>query len=308
LWKTAAIRRQHSVGYLTVTLVAPVPESSASRSAYGLPLLTFHDVGLTAATCFASFFSYAHRGGSCPELYHATGHYHVTAPGHILGAPDLAAGNAHTSFEALAEQVIAVVEHFRLKRVIGFGVGAGASVLVHAALALERRIAGLILVSPLFQASGYVERAFATFNMPYLRGLGVTRRDKDHFLARWLAPETLETNHDLVAVLDDNLDRVNIRNIVLYMQAEAWRSDLKRRLPSLQSKVLIFTGRESPLRYHTADSYASINPSRASWIDVTGGGSLLLEEFPDHASTGISLFLQGFGVYAPDGPRLQKQQ
>jgi pimeloyl-ACP methyl ester carboxylesterase len=294
---------QHSLADLNVTVVAPVPGTAAAHAAYGLPLMTFHDVGLNAATCFASFFAYAHRGGACPVLYNATGHYHVTAPGHGLGAPDLPPESSYLTFEELAQRVRKVVEHFKLKRVIGLGVGAGASVLVHAALELKREFAGLILVSPLFEASGYIERGLALINMPYLRGLGVGPRDKDRFLARWLAPETIETNHDLVAALDENLDRVNVKNVVMFMHAESWRSGLRQRLSSLQSKVLLFTGRESPLRFHTADCYSIIDPSRVSWIDITGGGSLVLEEFPDRVATGISLFLQGFGMYEPGVPQ-----
>lgn len=288
---------EYTVGSLTVTVVAPVAGTDAQRRANGLPIVTFHDVALSASTCFASFFSYAHASGSCPEIYASAGHYHITAAGHAPDSPVLPASFAFQSLSEIGNDVTAVLDRFNLSRVVGFGVGAGASILLHTAMLRPAAVTGLILVSPLLYASSYAERALSKLDGLFVRGLGLGRRVKDRFLTRWLSQQTLDANHDLVAVLDDSMDRLNASNVVRLMEAEAWREDLTHHLKEIQAKVLLITGKESLIREHTANCFSMLDPSKTSWIDVQVGGALVHEEHPDQVARGISLFLQGFGVY-----------
>jgi pimeloyl-ACP methyl ester carboxylesterase len=291
----------HTVGDVSVTVVAPIPDSPAAKRSHGIPVVTFHDIGLSASTCFAAFFSYAHAGKACPEIYAASAHYHITAPGHAPDAPALPASTPFKSFQDLARCVNEVLVHFDVRRAIGLGVGAGASVLTHAALEKPRVFAGLILVSPLFYASSYAERAYAGVDNVTVRGLGLGGHVKERFLGRWLGQETLDSNHDLVAVLNDNLDRLNAGNVSRFMQAEAWRDDLAGRLGVVKAKVLLITGRQSTLRADTDSCFSLFPPAQTSWIDVQEGGALVLEEHPERATEGIRLFMQSFGAYEPSG-------
>lgn len=295
---------ERMVGDLTVTTVAPLPDSAAKRHANGLPIVTFHDVGLSASTCFASFFNYAHTSGTCPEAYSASAHYHITAAGCAPDAPALPVDHPYQSFEQLGKAVLLVLDAIGAKRIVGFGVGAGASVLVHAALVQPKSFAGLVLVSPLLRASGYAERAYSRMDGAVFRGLGLGRRLKDRFLRRWLAPETIEENSELVAVLDDSLDRLNGGNVARFMEAEAWRDSLVDGLRSVPGKVLLFAGKGAELHLRDAsEHFAHMDPAKTAFVDVPGAGSLVHEEHPDQVARALALFLQGFGAVEGTAPK-----
>lgn len=290
---------EKQVGDLSVTVVQPLQGSEAASHANGIPIVTFHDVGLSASTCFASFFAYAHAAGGCPELYAASAHYHMTAPGCASDAPTLPASHPYQSFADLGGLANSALKELGVTRAIGLGVGAGSSVVAEAARAAPRLWAGLVLVSPLLSASGYLERGLAAADGAYVRGLGLGGRVKDRFLRRWLSPEAVESQNELVAVLDASVDRLNASNVARYMQAEAWRDGLSGHLREIKSKVMLVTGRESQLREDTANGFSELDPTRTSWVDVPGAGGLVHEEVPDRVGTALSLFLQGFGTYDP---------
>jgi pimeloyl-ACP methyl ester carboxylesterase len=288
---------ERQVGYLSVTILQPQEGSEAASHANGIPLVTFHDIGLSASTCFASFFAYAHAGGGCPEVYAASAHYHITAPGCVPDAPTLPASFPYQSFADLGTMVNAALGELDVRRAIGLGAGAGSSVIAHAARAEPRLWAGLVLVSPLFNASGYLERGLAVADGAYMRGLGLGGRVKERFLRRWLSPQAIDERDELVSVLDASVDRLNASNVARFMQAEAWRDGLVEHLREIKAKVMLVTGRESTLRQDTADYFSQLDPSRTSWLDVPESGGLVHEEMPERIGTGLSLFLQGFGTY-----------
>lgn len=288
---------EKTIGDLTVTVVQPQKGSEAAKHANGIPIVTFHDVGLSASTCFASFFTYSHAAGGCPDLYAACAHYHMTAPGCAPDAPSLPATFPFKSFVDLGADVNAALKELGATRAIGLGAGAGASVVAEAARAAPRLWAGLVLVSPLLSASSYYERGLAAADGMYVRGLGLGGRVKERFLARWLSPATIDSRCDVVTILDASVDRLNAGNVLRYMAAEAWRDGLVEHLRAIKAKVMLVTGRESLLREDSAENFSVLDPTRTTWVDVPGAGGLVHEEVPERVAQGLSLFLQGFGVY-----------
>lgn len=284
---------EHVVNDVVVQAIAP---NRAHTRALGFPIITFHDIAMNAPLCFSTFFSYCRTSGICPQLDAAYAHYHLTAPGHL---PDAATAPTSTSFEidALAKTVVEVIERFQLRRVIGIGFGVGSTILTQAALALPKVVAGLVLVCPLFYAATFIERAFTSVDAYYTRGVGLGRRTKDRFLERWLSQETRDSNFDLTQAVEDELDRLSTPNMARFVLAEVRRPDLAGKVGQLQSKVMLVTGKESPLRFHTDDAFSSFNPENVSWLDVADKGSFVLEEAPERVARGLSLYLQGFPEY-----------
>ena len=283
---------QHSVGELEVQVVTP---SSSETSAARAPIVTFHDVGMNAALCFSAFFSYCRTSGACRELDTATAHYHITAPGHYPDAPPLP--NAKYSVTQLATGVLEVVERFHLQRSIGFGFGIGCTILTQAALNDTNAFAGLVMISPIFYSASLWERTFTGADVIYTQGLGLGRRAKDRFLDRWLSVNARDFNHDLVQHIEDELDRLTASNMANFLSAEANRPDLSGKLKELKMRVLLVTGRDSPLRFHVDDAFSNFNPSKVTWLDVMDQGSFVLEETPDRVAKALALYLQGFGTY-----------
>ncbi len=283
---------QHTVGDLDVQVVIP-PRGATSKPR--APIVTFHDVGMNAPLCFSAFFSYCRTSGACPELDTAAAHYHITAPGHFPNAPALP--NAPYGVNELAAGVLQVLERFQLRRSIGFGFGIGCTVLTQAALNDTNAFGGLVMVSPLFYSASLWERTFTSADAIYTQGLGLGRRAKDRFLERWLSVNARDYNHDLVQHIEDELDRLAPSNLAAFLSAEASRPDLSAKMKELQMRVLLVTGRDSPLRYHVDDAFPNFNPSKVTWLDVMDQGSFVLEETPDRVAKALALYLQGFGTY-----------
>lgn len=284
---------------LSVTIIAPSPNSQAASKAHGIPLVTFHDVALSASTCFAPFFTYCQASGACPEVYAASAHYHITAPGCMPDAPTLPSDLPHQTIPDLAQSVVAALAELGVQRAVGFGAGIGSNVIFEAARAAPRLWAGLVLVSPSFYASSYVERAINISDGLYVMGLGLAGRVKEKFLQRWLAPATLEANSELAGTLESSIDRLNPANVARYMQADAWRDGMVPHLRELNLKIMLVSGRESYSRAGCEECFSQFDPTKTSWLDVPSVGGLAHAEDPDRVAQGLTLFLRGFGPYEP---------
>lgn len=288
----------HKVGAVTVEAHEhPTPTTKS----LGPAIITVHDVGMNAPSCFGPFFSFCRTTtAKCPELDSAAAHYHLTAPGHEPDAPTLPSSEP-IDIDTLVRAVEEVIERFELTRVIGFGVGIGAAVMLRAAMAKNTTFAGLILISPVIEPAGVLERMSVGADGLFSRGfgLGLNRRTKDRFLWRWLRDDTRDYNFSLVQSLEDGLDRLNSANLSRFLAADSWRGDITHSLNDIKAKVLLVTGKESALRYHSADRFHQFDPERTSWLDVQECGSLVHEEHPEQMAQSVSLFLQGIPPINP---------
>jgi protein NDRG1 len=123
-------------------------------------LLTYPDVGLNYVSCFEGLFS-------CPEassiLYHNFCIYHVDAPGHEVGAPEIPPDQRLLSVDDLADQVAEVLDFF------------------------GERALGLILVSPLCRAPSWTEWIYNKAMINFLYFCGMSGFVKDALLHRYFS-------------------------------------------------------------------------------------------------------------------------
>lgn len=75
--------------------------------------------------------------------------------------------------DELAEQVLEVMAHFGLKRVIGFGVGAGANILCRLGLTHPDKVDALCVVNCVSTQAGWIEWGYQKLNSRNLRLKGV---------------------------------------------------------------------------------------------------------------------------------------
>ena len=87
-------------------------------------ILTFHDIGMTSASCFEGFF---HFPNMQPLLNHFC-LYHVTVPTQEEISPTLPEQFTYPSMDDLADALLEITEHYSLASSVGFGVGAGANI------------------------------------------------------------------------------------------------------------------------------------------------------------------------------------
>ncbi|KAI0567231.1 NDRG family protein [Gracilaria domingensis] len=267
-----------------------------SGKTVGPPILTFHDVGQNAAIAFGPFFSNFRRVH--PHIDTASAHYHLTAPGHLPDEPDCGA-NVGFGVDDMVSAVLELIDRMQIPRLVAFGIGLGAAVLVQAAATRPKAFAGLILISPVFHPATRFERLGTSVEGFFSKnlGFGLTQRTKDRFLYRWLSDDIRESNFSVSQSLEEGLDRLNSRNVLRFFETDMWRTGVEQCISDVKAKVLLITGKESALREHTADLFASFDPETTSWVDIIDSGSLAHDEFPEKVAESVSLFLQGFTGY-----------
>ncbi|KAI8565424.1 hypothetical protein RHMOL_Rhmol03G0258000 [Rhododendron molle] len=166
-------------------------------------LLTYPDLALNHMSCFQGLFF-------CPEaaslLLHNFCIYHISPPGHELGAAALCPDDPVPSVDDLADQIIEVLNYFRLGAVMCMGVTAGAYVLTLFAMKYRERVLGLILVSPLCKTASWTE---------------------------WLCNKLL-----------DERQSINVSRFL--QAIESSRPDITSGLKTLKCRTLIFVGENSP--------------------------------------------------------------
>ena len=106
-------------------------------------IITYHDLGLNYISNYQAFFNYP----DFREIASGFPIFHINAPGQEDGAATLAGDYEYPSMEQLAEQVQEVLNHFKIVKYIGIGVGLGANVLTRHALSYPERVECMMLVN-----------------------------------------------------------------------------------------------------------------------------------------------------------------
>lgn len=196
---------------------------------------------------------------------------------------------------ALVRAVISLIDRFSIRRVVGFGIGLGAVVLLRAAAAIPPKFCGLVLVSPMIAPSSMPERVSTSIDGFFSNqfSLGLTRRIKDQFLSRWLSDAIKAENFGVVNAVEEDLDRRNPNNVLRILAEDTGRGDASQIISQITARVLLVTGKESSLHFHVADYINEFNAQNSSWLDVPDVGSLVHDEAADRVAKPLALFLQG---------------
>ncbi|KAL8608418.1 hypothetical protein ACOMHN_002651 [Nucella lapillus] len=280
-------------------------------------ILTFHDIGLNHVTCFQGFFSFREMQ---PILRHFCV-YHVNAPGQeegalhlkpeqdVLGNPQsLGSRFVYPTMDQLAEAVHAIVEHYELKSIIGFGVGAGANVLARYELAHHDRVDSLVVLNPCATQAGWVEWGYQKMNSWYLFGGQLTNFTEEYLLWHWFGKKTRWENNDLTTVYQDYVKTVNAQNLALFIESYLKRTDLgivremdpmrKVSARSMRCRTLILVGDDSPHIDQVVEMNGRMMPEETDFMKLADCGGMPLEEQPGKVCEAFRLFLQGMG-YVP---------
>lgn len=261
------------------------------RTTDGSAILTFPDIGQSEAA-FSPFFQYCLRENACPQIDLAYAHFHTCFPGHTTNSPSLSSDDV--SINSMIRALITLVERFEIHRLLAIGVGFGATMLVQLSAKMPKIFSGLVLISPIIFPASYPERLYQGAHnlLGTSLGLGLTRRVKDSFMARWLSSSTREELCGAQSSLEEDLDRRNPINVLRLMYVEAWREDCLPLISKITCRVLLASGKASTLHFHANDALSSFNPKDCTWLDVAEVGSLVHDEAPDRMAAALSLFLQ----------------
>lgn len=265
---------------------------TSPRSDPGPAIITFSDVG-QSETAFAPFFQYCRQEDACPQLELASVHYHTCFPGHFTDSPSLSPSD-DSSLDAIVQAISTLIDFYQINRLVGLGIGLGGTMLLRANAKHPKIFSGLFLISPIIAPASIIERVTQTADdlVSSSLGLGLTRRVKDRFIARWVSDSTREHLFSAVQILEEDLDRRNPTNVTKMLSQEAWRGDSSQCIEKVTSRVMLATGKESQLRYHVNDAFELFDPKQSTWLDLAETGSLVHDEMPDQLGQALSLFLQ----------------
>ncbi|XP_050395431.1 protein NDRG3 isoform X2 [Patella vulgata] len=269
-----------------------------------MPIVTFHDIGLNHVTCFQGFFSFSEMQ---PILHHFSV-YHINAPGQEEGALHLKPEFVYPTMDQLAEAVHHVVEHYGMKRFIGFGVGAGANILSRYALSHPDSIDSLALVNATATPAGWIEWGYQKMNSWYLFSGQVTNFTEEYLLWHWFGKKTRWENHDLITCYKEYMKSVNAQNLGLFIESYLKRSDLgivremdlmkKAASRTIKCRSLVLVGDSSPHIDEVVDMNGKMDPSETDFMKIADCGGMPLEEQPGKVCEAFLFFLQGMG-YIP---------
>ena len=224
------------------------------RNNKGTAMVTLHDIGQNHVTCFQSYFCYYQIK---PLLKHFT-IYHINFPGQEENAKDLPEDYEYPTMEEMSDVVREVTDYFDLKKMIGFGVGAGANVLARLALKAPQLVDCLILVNGNSGVATWSEWGYEKMCSHYLKTAGMTTFVQDYFVYHYFGKVDEKTKIDLVDLVHDQLQRIRSpKNLGLFIESYSKRDALKMNrsgvagqpsgsTTSIKCGVLVITGDHSP--------------------------------------------------------------
>ncbi|XP_073116616.1 protein NDL2 isoform X3 [Elaeis guineensis] len=243
----------------------------------------------------------------CPEasslLLHNFCIYHISPPGHELGAAPISSDVPVLSVDQLADQVAETLDYFGLGSVMCLGVTAGAYILTHFATKYRERVLGLMLVSPLCKAPSWTEWFYNKVISNLLYFYGMCGLIKECLLQRYFSREvrgsSLVPESDIVQACRSLLDERQSTNVWRFLQSINVRHDLTESLKKLQCRTLIFVGENSPFHSEALHMATNLDRRYSALVEVQACGSVVTEEQPHAMLIPMEYFLMGYGLYRP---------
>ncbi|XP_059633082.1 protein NDL1-like isoform X2 [Cornus florida] len=263
-------------------------------------LVTYPDLALNHMSCFQGLFF-------CPEaaslLLHNFCIYHISPPGHELGAAAICPDDPVPSVDDLTDQIFEVLNYFRLGAVMCMGVTAGAYILTLFAMKYRDRVLGLILVSPLCRAPSWTEWLYNKVMSNLLYFYGMCGLLKECLLHRYFSKEVRGSaevpDSDIVRACRRLLDERQSINVLRFLQAINRRPDITEGLKRLKCRTLVFVGENSPFHSEALHMTSNLNRRYSALVEVQGCGSMVTEEQPHAMLIPMEYFLMGYGLQKP---------
>ncbi|KAH9605352.1 hypothetical protein KSS87_004646 [Heliosperma pusillum] len=262
-------------------------------------LVTYPDLALNHMSCFQGLFFFPEAASL---LLHNFCIYHISPPGHELGAGALCQDEPVPSTEDLADQILELFL-LRLGEVMCMGVTAGAYILTLFALKYRERVLGLILVSPLCKGSSWTEWLYNKVMSNLLYFYGICGLVKDCLLKRYFSKEVRGSaevqESDIVQACRRLLDERQSINVLRFLEAMNGRPDISEGLKKLRCRTLIFVGDESPFHAEALHMISKLDKRCSALVEVQYCGSMVTEEQPHAMLIPLEYFLMGYGLYRP---------
>lgn len=263
-------------------------------------LITYPDLALNYMSCFQGLFF-------CPEAFSLLLHnfciYHISPPGHELGAVGMNPDDPVLSVDDLADQISEVLDHFRLGPVMCMGVTAGAYIITLFTIKYPQRVMGLILVSPLCKTPSWAEWLCNKVMANLLYYCGMCGLMTELLLKRYFSKEVRGSaevpESDTVQACKRLLRERQSPNVLRFLEAMNGRPDITNGLRRIKCRSLIFVGEHSPFHSEALYMMTKLDRRSSALVEVQGCGSIVTEEHPDAMLIPLEYFLMRYGCYRP---------
>ncbi|KAK1418601.1 hypothetical protein QVD17_27746 [Tagetes erecta] len=277
---------------------------SVSVTVYGNqekpPLITYPDLALNHMSCFQGLLV---SSESSSLLLRNFCIYHINPPGHEVGAASLGIDDSVPSIEDLCDQILVVLNYFRLGSVMCMGAMAGAYILTLFSIKYRERVTGLILISPLCRAPSWNEWLYNKFISKLLYYYGMCDLVKELLIHRYFSKEVCGNldvpESDVVLACRKSLDERDSINVWRFLQAIDRRPDITNELESLECNTIIFLGDSSPFHDEALHMASKLGINCPALVEVHACGSMVTQEQPHAMLIPLENFLTGFGLYRP---------
>ena len=220
--------------------------------------------------------------------------YHIEVPGQHADAQPFPCEYEFPSLPKLADRMVAVLERYNLRDVIGLGVGAGAVLMIHLAIAAPTKFLGITVIDPAGKSLGFKEWGEQKLARWQLEKKGFTSGVEEFFAWHLFGTNRINrTVGNFSTLLRHN---INTHNISSYSKSFLNRKPITRAMTEqLQCKVLIITGRKSKYKKDAYRLHRTLDKHISSIIVCENTVNAFFED-PDKCGEGMLLLMQGLGL------------
>jgi len=272
LWSKEVMGVSTTPYLVTLDVVGPLSvfvQGDLEKLRDGVVFLTVHGVG-------SSYNTWQEFAGdeSMEDIRKRAVFIHVSLPGQDPGAEDLPSDFMFPGMEAIGLNLVTVLDHLRVRQVVGLGDGAGANIILRFAMDHPGRVHGVLAINTEgVSTAGYKEII-----------MGKIKERKNGCS-----------------------DEMNSKNVAKFAEAYMRRSEI---LTSMNGKIrfdlLLMTGAGHKSLPDTEAMHQEITPGLCSIIKVEDVSDLLAEA-KENVAEALILFCQGQGLMPTINRRMSRQ-
>lgn len=271
-------------------------------------IMTVHDIGFDN-TQFDGFIN----SKEMSQLRNRTVWLNVTLPGQEIEASDMTCSK-YPSLSELADELLTVMDHFRLQQCVLLGEGVGATICAHFAMKYPTRCYGLMCIEPIVTSASYMESLkFKLQNFKFSRQNSLSKQaeKKDPACETIVALDNTTGNESIHLQLVDNtishekFKNRNPKNVTLFAEAFLNRPNLLDSIAKLECDTLIATNKGSQGYNESRKFFRAINECyrkngrslvNVPFLEAENVSGRILDNQTEQFASSLQYFLQGIGL------------
>jgi len=269
-------------------------------------ILTVHDLGFDNSQ-FDDFINCQFMQG----LRNRSIWLNCTLPGQEIEASDLSISK-YPTLEELADELVTVLDHFKLQQVVLLGEGVGATICTHFAIRHPNRCYGLICVEPIVSSATYLESwKYKLQNFKFNKQKSAEDKKEKKAEAEPLPDATNENEsfhlHPVDKTTDEKYKNRNLKNMSLFAEAFLNRTNLISSVSKLKVDTLIASNKNSTsytesnklwrsMQECNKKNLKSLMNSPFIEIENINESERIFVTASDQFATSLQFFLQGIGL------------